>query len=95
MTGAMLDNPPRARFQAAPFYPHAAKHAGMRGEVVVEILVDDHGRVVEPRVVRSSDRVFEEATLKAVAKWQFEPGRRGGKIVSFRMMVPVVFNLSE
>ena len=90
-----MDNPPRTRFQTAPIYPHVAKLAGMRGEVLVDFLVDDRGRVVDPRVVASSDRMFEEPTLKAVAKWQFEPGRRGGKIVSFRMRVPVIFNLAE
>jgi protein TonB len=95
LPGSMLDNSPRTRFQPAPLYPHAAKQAGLRGEVVVEYIVDEYGRVVDPRIVSSSDRVFEDATLKAVAKWQFEPGRRAGAIVSFRMMVPVVFNLTD
>jgi protein TonB len=39
--------------------------------------------------------MFEEPTLRAVAKWQFEPGRRDGRIVKFRMTVPVLFNLNE
>jgi protein TonB len=43
--------------------------------------------------VRSSSHAFEEPTLRAIAKWRFEPGRRGGQIVRFRMQVPVVFKL--
>jgi protein TonB len=62
---------------------------------MVEFLVDESGRVNHPHVVSSSDRVFEEAAVRAVAKWQFEPGRRDGKIVRFRMTVPIVFRLSE
>jgi periplasmic protein TonB len=95
VTDGMLDNPPRTRFQAAPIYPHEANRAGMRGEVVVEFLVDGRGRVSQPRVVSSTHRIFEDATLRAVSKWQFEPGKRGGKTVSFQMAVPVVFNLNE
>ena len=49
----------------------------------------------DPRVVSSSDRVFEENALRAVAKWQFEPGRRNGQVVRFRMSVPIVFKLNE
>ncbi len=90
-----LDNSPRTRFQAAPHYPIGAKTTGLTGEVLVEFTVDESGRVIEPHVVRSTDRIFEEPTLRAVAKWQFEPGRRAGRIVRFRMAVPVVFNLNE
>jgi protein TonB len=45
--------------------------------------------------VRSSDRIFEEAALRAVARWKFEPGRRDGRIVRFKMSVPIVFRLDE
>jgi periplasmic protein TonB len=91
----LLDNTPRARFQAAPIYPFEAKRTGTHGEVHVEFVVDEHGRVTDPRVIHSSNRVFDEATLRAVAKWQFDPGRRHGKAVKFRMTVPVMFNLNE
>lgn len=95
LPSGLLDNSPRTRFQAAPLYPFEAKREGRSGEVMVEFMVDESGRVHDPRVVTSSDRVFEEAAVRAVAKWQFEPGRRDGKIVRFRMSVPIVFRLSE
>lgn len=90
-----LDNTPRTRFQATPAYPFEAKRTGTPGEVHVEFVVDERGRVIDPRVVYSSNRIFDEPTLRAVAKWQFEPGRRNGKTVKFRMTVPVMFNLNE
>jgi periplasmic protein TonB len=90
-----LDNTPRTRFQASPAYPFGAKQSGITGEVHVEFVVDERGRVSDPRVVYSSNRIFDEPTLRAVAKWQFEPGRRDGKAVKFRMTVPVMFNLNE
>jgi protein TonB len=90
-----LDNPPRTRFQVAPLYPFEGKRDGLRGEVVVEFLVDETGAVHDPHVVRSSHRMFEEPTLRAVSKWKFEPGRRAGRVVRFKMAVPVVFSLNE
>ena len=93
--GIELDNEPRTRVRVPPHYPMAAKQEGRGGEVLVEFVVDEAGRVLNPRVVRSTDRIFEEPTLRAVSKWRFEPGRRLGQIVRFRMSVPVVFNLNE
>jgi periplasmic protein TonB len=90
-----LDKSPRTRFQPAPNYPWDAKGRGDQGEVIVEFRVDEQGHVRDPRVISSTNRVFEEPTLRAVSRWVFEPGRRDGKVVSFRMSVPVSFKLNE
>jgi periplasmic protein TonB len=90
-----LDKPPHTRFQSTPIYPFEAKRDGIPGEVIVEFIVDEKGRVHSARVVSASNRIFEDATLRAVSKWVFEPGRRNGQIVSFKMSVPVQFNLHE
>ncbi|HWA09316.1 MAG TPA: TonB family protein [Opitutaceae bacterium] len=92
---AMLDEVPRARVRIPPAYPAAARAAGIVGEVLVEFAVDPSGRVLNPRVVRSSDRSFDEPTLRAVSRWVFEPGRREGRPVSFRLVVPVVYRLGD
>ena len=89
-----LDNPPRATVQTPPAYPPNARAAGLVGEVWVEFAVDEAGRVLRTRVVRSSDPMFDEPTLRAVAKWRFEPGRKNGRPVSFRMVVPVNYRLN-
>jgi protein TonB len=90
-----LDNSPRTRSQAAPVYPAAERNAGITGEVLVEFTVDESGRVLRPRVVRSTHTGFESSTLRAVEKWRFEPGKKNGKSVRFRMMVPVTFSLNS
>jgi len=91
----LLDNPPNARYRVAPTYPFEAKRSGQAGEVVVEFTVTERGEVISPRVVRSTDAVFEAPTLRAVAKWRFDPGKKDGRPVRFRMMIPIVFNLTE
>ena len=89
-----LDNTPRTRSQVGPTYPAAERNAGITGEVLVEFIVDESGRVLNPRVVRSSSAAFETSTLRAVSKWRFEPGIKNGRAVRFRMMVPVSFSLA-
>jgi protein TonB len=91
----LLDDAPRARSQVSPTYPAAERNAGITGEVVVEFVVDETGRVQQPRIVRSSRTGFELATLRAVEKWRFEPGKKDGRTVKFRMIVPVQFNLDS
>ena len=95
ISSSALDSVPRARVQTAPIYPHEARRFGRDAEVNVEFEVDEQGRVLNPRIVRSDDPMFNEATLRAVSKWRFEPGRRHGKIVRFRMAVPIKFTLTS
>lgn len=90
-----LDNKPHTRSQTPPTYPMEARNTGLTGEVWVEFVVDPNGRVSTARVVRSSHSLFESATLRAVQLWRFEPGKKNGRPVSFRMIAPVVFSLNE
>lgn len=90
-----LDGAPRARVQVAPAYPMALRRDGIEGVVVVEFAVDTAGRVTTARVRESSHREFEEPTLRAVLRWQFEPGKKSGRVVPFRMTVPVTFRVTE
>lgn len=89
----LLDRIPNARVRIAPTYPHEARSSGRNGEVVVEFVVDESGRVCEARVVNSTDRVFEASALAAIMRWRFEPGKRLGVPVKFRMALPIMFRL--
>jgi TonB family protein len=91
----LLDNPPRARLQVSPVYPGKEKIEGIIGTVQVEFIVDETGAVRNPQIVSSTNRAFEEPTLRAVERWRFVPGRRLGQVISFRMRVPVLFNLND
>jgi protein TonB len=57
----------------------------------VLFVVDEHGKVENMTVQSSSDKSFEGAALSAVKQWKFEPGRRNGQAVRFRMRVPITF----
>jgi protein TonB len=91
----MLDHTPEAVRQSQPIYPINAKNAGENGEVVVTFIVDESGRVLNPRVMRSTDPIFEEPTVRAIGQWRFAPGTMHGIPVRFRMSVPVEFRLDS
>jgi protein TonB len=60
--------------------------------VTVVFQVDTSGRVVDPRVAKSTDPAFDRAALEAVRQWRFEPGTRDGEPVQFKMKIPITFN---
>jgi TonB family protein len=91
----LLDHAPEAVRQPQPIYPTDAKNRGESGEVVVTFVVDELGRVLNPRVVSSSDPIFEQATIRAIGQWRFAPGTLHGVRVRFRMSVPVAFHLDR
>ncbi len=92
---ANLDQPPVLRVPVSPNYPFEMRRAGISGEVLVEYIVDSNGRVSQAQVVRSSQREFEQPAMQAVLKWQFRPGRKGGRSVNTRVQQVITFNLNE
>jgi protein TonB len=85
-----LDQKPRVVYQPAPTLSAEAKRKAP-GSVYVLFVVDQNGRVENPTVQSASDPVFERPALAAVKQWKFEPGRRKGQPVRFRMRVPITF----
>jgi protein TonB len=85
-----LDQKPRVVHQAEPDIDREVrKHAP--GTVYIIFIVDENGRVQNPVVQKSDHAVFEKPALDAVKKWRFEPGKRDGQPVRFRMRVPFRF----
>lgn len=87
---ADLDQKPRVVYQPSPMVNSAIRRKAP-GKVYIIFVVDEEGRVVKPRIQKSSDTVFEQSSLSAVKQWRFEPGKRNGKPVRFRMRVPITF----
>ncbi len=88
-----LDRTPRAKVQMPPDYPYAMKQTGTSGSVLVEFDVDKSGRVTRAEALKYTDREFVEPALRAVRNWRFEPGRKEGKAVPFRMSIPIEFGI--
>ncbi len=87
---ADLDQKPRVVYQVGPTLNKKLRRR-TPAKVNIIFIVDERGRVVEPRVKSSTDALFEPAALAAVKRWKFEPGKRSGKPVRFRMLQPITF----
>ncbi len=74
-------------------YPEIAKKAGVEGRVIVQFVVDEQGRVVDPVVVRGIGAGCDEEAIRAVSQARFKPGKQRGKPVKVKMSLPITFKL--
>jgi protein TonB len=86
------DRPPRPLRMPRPEYPSEAFVKKVEGTVVLQILIDEHGRVAQARVVRSIP-MLDQAALHAVRTWAFIPALRGGQPVATLALAPVSFRI--
>ncbi|MDQ3805167.1 MAG: energy transducer TonB [Acidobacteriota bacterium] len=75
-----------------PVYPPIAKAARASGMVVVQITVDEEGRVVEASAV-TGHPLPQQAAVDAVRQWRFAPVRLEGQPVRVVGTVSVGFSL--
>jgi protein TonB len=93
---AALDQRPVPRFRPNPTYPYEMRRARVNGEVVVGFIVDSEGNVLNPYIINSTNPAFEAEALRAVLRWKFRPGKKGGVSVSTRnVQVTLAFNLAS
>lgn len=86
-----IDQRPRPVFQVAGAYPAELRAQKLEGVVVLIFVVDETGRVSNPRVEKSTHQGFEAPALEALKQWKFEPAVKGGQRVACRMRVPIRF----
>lgn len=85
------------KFVEAP-YPERARAEKLEATVVLDIDVDETGKVEQAQVVQPSASPgygFEEAALAAVAQFVFEPAEAGGKPVPVRITYKYGFTLAK
>ena len=91
VAGTDVPAPKRTRF-VAPAYPAEAQARGQRGIVILEIVVDEEGKVASADVIRSVPP-FDEAALAAARQWEYEVTKVDGQPVRVRVTVPITFAL--
>lgn len=88
-----LDHVPEVRYQPKPRYPYELQSAGIEGEVVLILYVDERGTVADIDVKSVTNPGFVNNAVDAVRKWRFEPGLRKGKPVPFKMQQAIPFTI--
>lgn len=77
----------------SPVYPDAARKRGIEGWVELAFTVQTNGTVDEVEVRNASPaQVFDDAAMRAVRQWRFEPVERNGERIEQRAMVRLKFS---
>jgi len=85
---------PLYRTNPLPKYPKIARKRGYQGSVVLEVLVDRNGKVVDLRVAKTSGYpILDKAAITTVKDWSFEPGMVGRERAAMWVTIPIRFEL--
>ncbi|MFA7057166.1 MAG: energy transducer TonB [Candidatus Cloacimonadales bacterium] len=84
--------------QVRVIFPDIAKQNNVEGTVVVEAWVKVDGTVGNVRVITSVQNIpggLDDAAVKAVWQWTFEPAKSGGKPVACWVKIPLNLKLED
>ena len=87
------DREPTVVKQVTPKYPELALKAGIEGEVLLKVWVNESGDVTKTAILRSDDKIFEEAAAVAAQQWKFSPAMKEAKPVAVFVSIPFRFRL--
>jgi len=85
--------PPSLLREVKPDYTEEARRRGVRGDVVMEIVVRRDGSVGDVKVLQGLGYGLDERALTAVKQWKFSPGTLKGTPVDVMVEVSMEFRL--
>ena len=90
------DDPPVPLSPIRPKYPEIAQEAGIEGTVVVQVFVDDNGRVKETLILKGIPNTgLDEAASEAIRTVRFRPAKQRERAVGVWISIPVNFRLKS
>ena len=90
LSGGVLNS--KALRLPVPAYPHAARNSGAQGRVVVEVIIDEQGKVIEARAV-SGHSFLLQAAVQAARLARFTPALLSGQPIKVKGTINYVFTL--
>ena len=89
-----FDTPPRATRRVEPDYPAAARSRDEEGTVVVNVNIDEHGRILRAWVAaKDASETLVSAALDAAYQFRFSPGKQRETPVKCTVAIPFRFHL--
>ncbi|MEO0093128.1 MAG: energy transducer TonB [candidate division WOR-3 bacterium] len=93
---AVVEEKPILQYLPTPVYPEPARLLAMEGKVVVEVLVEIDGKVIDSRIVKSSGYpLLDQAAIESAQKAIFTPAKQRDKLVRVWIAIPFEFKLSN
>jgi TonB family protein len=85
--------PPRLLREVKADYTDEARRRGIKGDVVLEVVVTHDGNVGDVKVLQGLGAGLESRAIAAVRQWKFAPATRKGQPVDVLVEVAVEFTL--
>ena len=85
---------PELRKIVHPEYPEIARKAGVEGKVILTIIVDEQGNVIQADImIEEPQGIFGQAAIEAVMQYKFKPARQRDKAIKVQMGHTIIFTL--
>lgn len=94
-TARQVDRRPELMTPILPVYPKEARSRGIEGSVVVEVHIDETGRVRDIQILKADPPgVFDAAVLEAYGQARYRPALLDGRPVRYIGKYRVLFKLN-
>ncbi|MBR2428542.1 MAG: energy transducer TonB [Alistipes sp.] len=79
-------------------YPQIAQENGIQGNVIIEFVVDENGKIGCFKILQSPDKVLSDEAIRVLEESNnlvrgWKPGTKDGKAVKMKFVVPLTFRL--
>ena len=81
---------PKVVHSVSPHYPDSLRNEGIRGLVVLKVLIDKSGDVIDTELIKSI-KPLDKLAIQAAKEWKFKPAEYDGKKVKCWMTIPFHF----
>jgi len=88
----LVSEMPSVLSEVRPQYPPQARAEGLEGAVVMDILIDEKGKVRQASLVEGPE-IFRAGALEAIKKFLFRPAQVDGSAVAVRIRYTLKFQL--
>ena len=93
MSEGSVDSKPKVSSRSAMAYPASAMKNGIKGYVIVNLLIAKDGSIELAKVLESSPQgVFDNTVLNGIMTWRFTPAKYKGKPVKVWAKQKISFN---
>jgi periplasmic protein TonB len=91
--GGQVSSPALVK-RVEPIYPAIAQAAWIDGVVILDAIVDNHGRIQSLKVLRGHP-LLAKAAIEAVQQWEYEPLKLDGTATPFELTVSLWFHFED
>lgn len=95
MDNESVDSAPKVIKRSSIVYPELARKQGISGYVLLNVLIDENGRVEDATIIEAKPKdIFDLSATNSIRKWKFEPATYMGKKVKVWATQKITFKLN-